>query len=270
MNELIAKVELEHKIVLSQQKNILDDFSTNKIEKIDFTPGYKLDEEEWFIIKQFSVKEFFIDICNPKYSSASLNQIKKGDYEKTSVIIIIQNGHTYFQRITPSLFIFNKTFLDYSGEPKIVTHKKHLVIRNKSDAVYDFKHDILYFKDIGKLKIIFPGIETLQREATQNEVDEFVKNDFISLDGMNRNRIGTLNRKRIGDIGTKYSNLSNEKKKALISYAKKNAGVEIADNKFVVKTDTDLKNILYAMDQRYYYADIFEENRLANSVRVIK
>lgn len=39
---------------------------------------------------------------------------------------------------------------------------------------------------------------------------------------------------------------------------------------FIVNTETDLKNLLYAMDQRYYYADIYEESRVAHFVRVIK
>lgn len=30
-----------------------------------------------------------------------------------------------------------------------------------------------------------------------------------------------------------------------------------------------LKNVLYAMDQRYYYADIYDENRVASSVRIV-
>jgi hypothetical protein len=37
----------------------------------------------------------------------------------------------------------------------------------------------------------------------------------------------------------------------------------------VIKSEADLKNVLYAMDQRYYYADIYEEKRVANSVRIV-
>lgn len=162
-----------------------------------------------------------------------------------------------------------KTILDYSEEPKIVEHRNQIEIRDESDAVYLADSDTLYFKTIGKLKVIFPGIEVLHREATQNEVDDFIGNDFIALDGVEATSIGVFNRKRIADIGVKYNGLTAEKKNLLIAYAKQKAGVKVEDDSFVIKSETDLKNVLYAMDQRYYYADIYEENRVANSVRIV-
>ncbi|MEE9372398.1 MAG: hypothetical protein V3V00_05020 [Saprospiraceae bacterium] len=78
-----------------------------------------------------------------------------------------------------------------------------------------------------------------------------------------------FNRKRIADFGVKYNSLSATKKSLLITYAKEKAGVELDGDSFVINSETDFKNVLYAMDQRYYYADIYEENRVANSVRIV-
>ena len=111
--------------------------------------------------------------------------------------------------------------------------------------------------------------EELHREATQDEVDTFVNNECIVLDGITNTSIGAHNRKRIADIGIKYNGLNVDKKTLLITYAKEKAGVDIEDDAFKVQSETDLKKVLYAMDQRYYYADIYEENRVASSVRVI-
>ncbi|HLS11243.1 MAG TPA: hypothetical protein VK050_03685 [Flavobacteriaceae bacterium] len=269
MSELIGKINAEFKYILNQQVNIIEDFDVATIESIDFTPSHKLDEDEWFKLSNFSQNDFYINVCNSTYSTASINQIDNNDYREISAIGIFQNGQKHFQRITPSLFVNRKTILDYSGAPQIVEHRKQIEIKNESDAVYIASNDTLYFKTIGKLKQIFPGIEELHREATQEEVDTFVDNDFIKLDGIEALSIGVLNRKRIADIGLKYSNLSDSKKNALIAYAKEKAGVEIEDDSFIIKSETDLKNVLYAMDQRYYYADIYEENRVASSVRVV-
>lgn len=269
MSELIGKIQGEYKNILNQQNNILDDFEVNAIEAINFTPGYKPDDDEWFRIANFSQSEFHIPQCNPNYSTASLNQITNSDYQRIAAIGIIQNGQKHFQRITPSLFVARKTILDYSGAPQIVEHKNQIEIRSKSDAVYISTSDTLYFKAIGKIKLIFPGIEELHREATQDEVDAFVANEFIDLDGVEANAIGALNRKRIADIGTKYNGLTKEKKNLLIAYAKSKAGVDIENEAFKIHSETDLKKVLYAMDQRYYYADIYEENRVASSVRVV-
>ena len=270
MAEILAKIKSEYKTILNQEDNVLNDFNLSSIEAIDFSPSQKLDDDQWFQINGFSEKEYYIEPCKDDFSMASLNQIVNDDYASISCIVISQGSKKYFQRITPSLFVNRKTILDYSGEPKIVEHRKQIEIRDESDAVYLTDTDVLYFKTIGKLKVIFPGIEVLHREATQDEVDAFIENDFISLSTITNTSIGTQNRKRIADIGIKYNNaLSDDKKDQLITYAKEKAGVEIEGDSFVVKSETDLKNVLYAMDQRYYYADIYEENRVANSVRIV-
>lgn len=269
MSELIGKIQGEYKNILNQQNNIIDDFDVTAIEAIDFTPGYKPDEDEWFRIANFSQSDFHIPECNANYSTASLNQIANADYQRIAAIGIIQNGQKQFQRITPSLFVARKTILDYSGAPQIVEHRNQIEIRSESDAIYISGSDTLYFKTIGKIKLIFPGIEELHREATQDEVDAFIANEFIALDGVEANAIGALNRKRIADIGAKYNGLTQAKKNLLIAYAREKAGVDIENDAFKVQSETDLKKVLYAMDQRYYYADIYEENRVASSVRVV-
>ncbi len=269
MNELIAKTQSEYKNVLSQADSIVDVFDLNRIEAIDFTPSHKLEDEEWFRINNFSQQNFFIRECSNDFSTASLTQINNREYSSINCIVIIQDNQRHFQRITPSLFVNRKTILDYSGEPKIIKHRRQIEIRKKSDAVYLVDGDVLYFKNISKIKTIFPRIDELHREATQPEVDNFLQNDFILLSDYTSTSVGTQNRKRIADIGEKFNNLNEEKQQRLVTYAKEKAGIELEGDAFKIKSDTDLKNLLYAMDQRYYYADIYEENRIANSVRVV-
>lgn len=270
MNTLIARVGSEYKNVLSQEANIISGFNSGTIEAADFSPSYRLDEEEWFAIPEFSRKAFFIDICRSDCSTASLSQISNSEYDLIECIAVFQGNQKLFQRITPSLYVMRKTVLDYSGEPRLVEHRKQLEIRQESDAVYLPDSDTLYFKSLGKIKAIFPGIEALQREATQPEVDSFLGNIFVLLpEGYNAESVGVQNRKRIADIIPKYNALRAHKKRQLISYAREKAGVELEGGAFKITSDKDLKNLLYAMDERYYYADIYEEERVANSIRVV-
>lgn len=269
MSKLIGKIKNEYKNILHHNTNIIDDVDITTFEIIDFRPNYKPDEDELFRIINFSNTDYFIDQCSENFSTSSINQIRNEDYKDISVLVIIQNGKKYFQRITPSFYVNRKTFLNYDGQPRIVEHQKQIEIKEESDAVYVESTDTLYFRDISKLKSIFPGIEELHREATQEEVDRFVSNDFIALVGLESTRIGVNNRKRIADIGTKYNKLTSDKKQSLIMYAIEKSGVEIEDGMFLIKSENHLKKVLYAMDQRYYYADIYDENRMASSVRVI-
>lgn len=270
MNSLIAKVKCEYRNVVSRNDRIIENINIANIEALDFTPSYKLDEYEWFKLSSFSEKDYFINVCRDDYSTASLSQINNGDYNQISCIVIFQDGQKHFQRVTPSRFIDRKTLLDFSGEPNIVEQRNQLEIKLVSDAVYASSENTLYFKDISKIKFFFPGIEILHREATQEEVNAFLGNTFIALENYEAVSVGALNRKRIADIGAKYQSLTEDKKTRLIEYAKEQSGIELNDaGAFKITCDTDLKNLIYAIDQRYYYADIYEENRVANSVQVV-
>ena len=268
---LIGKVKSGYRNILSQENEILDQLDTEIIDTLEFSPSHKLEDDEWFYITDFSKGDFFIDLCKEDFSTASLGQIGNNEYDAIQCIVIFQGGQKHFQRITSSRFVNRKTILDYSGEPKIVEHRKQLEVKLESDAIFITAEDTLYFKQIAKIKTIFPGIEELDREATQPEVDKFLGHGTIELqEGYDTHSVGSNNRKRIADIGKKYLSLLPEKQQKLIDYAKDKTGINFGNGTFKVSSETDLKNLLYAMDQRYYYADIYEENRVAKSVRVVK
>ena len=267
MNELIGKVKSEYKNILSQKDKILGSIDFSKVETIDFKPSHKLDDDEWFQIKNFSKQTFYIEQCDKNYSTASLSQLSNEEYKILSCLCIFQGNERHFQRITPALYVSKKTLLDYSGQPKIVEHKQQIEIKSESDAIYFISKDILYFKNLGKIKSIFPGIEELHRVATQMEVDKFLAHKFIKLSDYETKTVGTQNRKRIADIGAKFEKLSSDKKQKLIKYAKEKSGLIVDKDAFEIGSDVDLKKMIYAMDQRYYYADIYEEERIASSIR---
>jgi hypothetical protein len=47
----------------------------SSIETIDFSPSQKLDDDQWFQIKDFSKQDYFIDQCKADFSFSSLFQI---------------------------------------------------------------------------------------------------------------------------------------------------------------------------------------------------
>lgn len=269
MNYLLAQTSSSYFRVLSQEADILSEIDTSELNLIDYRSGYKPDEDEWFRISSFSEEDYFIPECEPDFSTVNLNGIDNATYTDIECICIIQNGKKLFNRITPSLFVSRKKWLTFSGDPEIIEQRNQIEIGEIPDAIYVEEDDELIFRKLPKIKNIFPGIEVLHREATQEEVDEFLENEFLTLSDYTNEVVGTMNRKRLADIGEKYSALSDEKKDALIAYAKDKSGLPIVEDRIVIESDSDFKNLLYAMDQRYYTAEIYEEDRVANSVRVV-
>lgn len=89
-----------------------------------------------------------------------------------------------------------------------------IVIRDLPDAIYDKTTDTLYFRRLESITSIFRGIDMLYREATQEETDSFLANDFISLkDDYSGSKVKTANRKRIALAAKTLSELDEPDRK---------------------------------------------------------
>ncbi len=63
------------------------------------------------------------------------------------------------------------------------------------------------------------------------------------------------------------SSLNEAQKSELRDYVERNSGVNIGNGQFEVSSETELKNLLYAFEQRFYETIIGGERRVANSYR---
>src|SRR5665811_928537 len=106
-----------------------------------------------------------------------------------------------------------------SASPKLVADKPIIIINNSADGIYDKDEDIFYFKKLTSVSGIFKGIEVLYREATNDETETFLKNDFIKLeDGYDADSVKTANRKRIAMAMDTLNKFSKDEKKQVFSY----------------------------------------------------
>ena len=69
---ILAYVDNKHLKVLSQDNELLN-FEPK--EKIPYDPKHKLEDEEIFVIEEFSKNQFCIDICKENFNSTSFHQI---------------------------------------------------------------------------------------------------------------------------------------------------------------------------------------------------
>lgn len=238
-----------------------------------YSPDHNLDEDAWFKIEGFSKKDFCVDFLKTDFDSKDYEELKKPQFFDISYIFSVQDDDFYFQKVTPSLYINKKTIA--FGDVAIVEENKNsLLVNTYPDAIYLKNLDALIFRNLSTISSIFKGIDQLFKEATNDEVDKFLSESFISLAGnYGTNLVSKPNRKRIAlalDTLTKMSAQDRTDMMVYINdYCQHTLKFHAASNKFVISKDDELKFLLYGVEQRFYTTRFGNEKRLANSIQPI-
>lgn len=271
MNHLVAKTKgREGKIykILSDKVvfNLPEDLDNPK----SYNSDYKLEDDEWFHIPNFSNQEYCIDFLKREFISTEYDQIGTIDTNNLLFLCSYQSGVYFFQKITPSLIIKKKWFI-ISGEPVMEEQKPIIIINEIPDGIYVKSEDTLYFKRISTLTSIFKGIIELYKEATQQETEEFLKSDFIKLEeNYDASKVKTANRRRIALAMETFKEFTSEQKSTIYSYIKEycrdKLTFEEGESKFKIKNEDELKHLLWGIEQRYYTTPVGNEKMVANSV----
>jgi hypothetical protein len=270
MNHLIAKTKGsngEFLKVISDETifELPEDLENYKI----YDTNYKLEEDEWFAIDSFNEKDYCINLVADRFISTDYNQITVGDYNNIEYLCSYQEGIYYFQKLSTNQLI-RKKYFSLSNAPTLIEDEPIIVINNFADAIYIKETDILYFKKLTVISSIFKGIDTLYKEATQEETEEFLQNDFIQLDNdYNVENVKKANRKRIAMAMETLNNFSPLELQSIYSYVKEyceDLNFDDENVRVVITSEEDLKKLLFGIDQRYYTTRLGSERRLANSI----
>lgn len=238
-----------------------------------YDTDYKLEDDEWFGIKNFSNTDFCIDILTNNFSSAEFNQIANSkDYSRLKYLCSFQHErYYYFQKLSNSQTIKRKWF-SISNEPKIQTDTI-IILKELPDALYDKDDDVLYFKKLTSISTIFPNIGNLYREASQANTKQFLENQFINLtDEYNASKVKKANRQRIAKAMDTFNAFTQEQRNSIYDYIKEYCNeLEFSDanRNFNIGSEENLKQLMYGIEQRYYTTPIGNEKRLANSIKAI-
>lgn len=273
MNYIIAKIfnkrEEIYKNVLSGET--LYDIPDTIEDALDYSNETVLETDEWFKVEKFSEYNFFLEILRGKvrttdYDSISINEIGEIDY-----ICSIEEGVYCFQRIFKHNLLKRK-YISLGDNVSLKKNRTCLIINQVPDAIYIQERDTLYFKKIQTISPIFDGIYSLYKEATKEETEQFLKEDFIeTVNDYNVERVGTMNRKRIAMAMATLQKYGKKERKALLDYTHDYyPNLEYTDGKFSVGNETDMKYLLWGIEQRYYTTPIEKEKRVANSIVVLE
>lgn len=265
---LLFKIRTNNSLlsVISESNENLMSFNCYE-EKLNYSPDTLLEEEQCFKIKEFSKQDYYPDFLKNNFATSQYNQWNSND--QNIEFICNANGQNYYFQKSVRSKILNKNWLSLSNEPKLEYGKK-VEINSFYNAFYSKKEDVLLFKRLDDLKRIFPGIEKLYREATQQEVSSFLSNSLFKADKYDVSKLGILNRKRIALTLKNLDQIKDKKEfcRLLQDYC---PDIEVQNKEtIVIKTENDLKNVLYALDEKFYTTSMSEEKRLANSIVRLK
>jgi len=276
MNDIFAKIPSRndqgiYKILSGE--SLFEPLAVSENHQIPYTPTYKLDDEEWFVISEFSTRKFSIEILEDDFVSIDYNQLQRSEFEKISFIFSVQSGDFYFQKITSRKTIRKAKLLEFGEAARMQNISNSFHVSSYPDAVYFKEKDSLAFKSLERISSIFKGIDTLYREATNEETDEFLGNSFIFLrDGYGGDKVKKANRKRIAMVIDKVNDMDKEEKEALLYYIADYCDSLRFDKEkmqFKVSSEDDLKQLLNGISENYYTTAVSKEKRMANSTLTI-
>lgn len=271
MNHLLAKVkgtENQFFKIISQDDAFFD--MPTWTNALDYTPNYKLEEDEWYRIIQFSTLGYSNSLLGETINSTNYNQLPESKYNDIVYFCSQQTTYLLFQKMVASQKLQKKWF-QISNAPQLENNKPIIILNPHVDAVYDASSDILYFKELAKLKVIFHGIDELYREATHQEVEKFLSQKFISLnDNYSATEVGSANRKRITTAIDTITQYSEQEQSDIFKYIHDYCSdIPTENNAFKISNEEQLKKVLYGIEQRYYTTQIGNEKRVANSIHKI-
>ncbi|HEH9404281.1 TPA: ATP F0F1 synthase synthase [Aeromonas bestiarum] len=277
MDHILARVKGLRKkpyFKMVSDQSLFDIVAINLDACIPYNPDHNLDEDAWFKIEGFSHKGFCLDLLKQDFDSKDYNNLTKDNFYKIAFLFAVQGDDFYFQKITPSLFVKRKTLI-FGEVAKLEQSQTRLVINSLPDAVYFKAADTLIFRNLATISSIFTGIDELYKEATNEEVEQFLDEPFIELsDDYSLDKVSKPNRKRIGLAMATLEAMSADDKANMLDYIDDYCGEQMLKldrekKKFEISNDDELKILLYGIEQRFYTTPFSHEKRLANSVLAI-
>lgn len=266
--------ELGYRKLISVDDNVYENITSLVQESILYNPNTLLESKnQWYRLTEFSHNEFLNSNLNSIIeSSASYSMLKHEEWGLLVYLLVINDNFIYIQGIGKNILVKKKKLFKISDGFQYDAQREEIIIKDIPDAIYDIGADTLYFQKLLSLTKIFPGIDSIYKEATDQEIKTFLKQSFIILkNGFGYSEVKTLNRKRIALLQGMMVDLSIEEKMRIISYIGEYcSSLKRVEDAFEIGTEKDLKLLLYGLQERFYTTPIGDEKRIANSIIPIK
>lgn len=233
-----------------------------------YAPGAVLEDGEWFYIDNARSQTYAASLLEHDFESVDFDSLERKEFSKIDFLFVYSDKNIFFQNVSKARLVAKKSIMCLGENYEYKSNQQEIVINDLPDAIYVSAEDRLYFRRLEAITSIFKGIDQLYREATNEEVDAFLKSDFISLQNdYGVSTVKTANRKRIALAKKTLEELSPTDQKRIFDYIGEYCPDLKTDNEsFEVGTEDEMKMLLFGIEQRFYTTPVGGEKRLANSV----
>lgn len=258
----------KYKKVLSTDETIYRRMNLIINSCVPYAPSATLEEGEWFYVSEARSQDYTNGLLSHQFESVDFDSLEMQDFGAIDFLFVDEHGGLYFQKVSKAKLVARKSVLCIGEGFQYKQDRQELVINDLPDAIYNRSEDRLYFRKLESITSIFKGIDQLFRAATDEEVFDFLRNDFISLRAdYDVSDVKTPNRKRIALARNTLERLTEVDRGRIFSYIGEYCPNLSQDNgAFEIGTEDELKMLLYGIEQRFYTTPVGGEKRLANSV----
>ena len=215
MDQVLVKVKGRAKkttFKLLSDYTLYENITVGTASCVAYDPDHNLDEDAWFKIEHFSEQPYCIELLKKEFDSKEYDALTKDQFSKIVYLCATQGDNFYFQKITPSLFV-RKPMITFGEFPRVEKDNNRLIVNSQPDAVYIKASDSLIFRNLATITSIFNGIDVLYKEATKEEVEQFLAKPFIDLsNGYGVEKVSKSNRKRIALAMDTLAGMSEQEK----------------------------------------------------------
>lgn len=245
----------------------------------EFDPDISCSPDEWYYVtlnleqKDRMLEWYFTCVHN----SITLNPITIDSFKKVMWFYLVnpENSSILFTRVTPGLILQEEKFIRFIPTWGIEMQNERNIIRFtwNVDAYFDW-NDKIYFKNYSKVKSFFRWFEVFYKEATEEERNWFLRNDFLktSIADFSSINLGTRSLRKIAYINSLWIDFTNsEVKDQYINYANQypELWILVEDNKLVFNNEEEIDNILNLLEENCYTTPITWRRRVVKASRNI-
>jgi hypothetical protein len=269
MKKIFAKLKNDQNVIVFPDAEIEALENIYAIPKIVTAVPFQVEnrillEGEWyFIVLTEEQKEEMLGGYVSEADGLVLDTIIPEQYTEVKVLYSVSGEDKLFTKITSRHVQQGSRYIVLEEKPKVVEQGNALLFTGEVDAYWTGTR--LYFKKFTVARSLFPGIQKVYKEATEEEANEFLSSNLFTLkDEMSSDFISLRNRKRIADIiEAEVIDLKDpEVCKNYLIYAKQyELDLEIEDDKISLIDNSDVEKVINLLGESFYTTDVTGEKR---------